>query len=68
MKATYKGYKIYIAKTKDQKVYTAQVIVGVDGNPYPPPDDLFINMRCYARGEYSGYVNSDDPNLKLLED
>ena len=68
MNAIYKGYKIYVTKTKDPNIYNAQVILGVYGNPYPPPDDLFVNMKCYARGEYSGHVNSNDPDLKLLGD
>ena len=68
MKAKYKGYSITVTKTKDPKIYNALVMVGVDGNSDPPPDGLFINMECFGRGEYWGFVNANDPNLRLCGD
>ena len=68
MKASYKGYRITVTKTKDPEIYNGIVMVGVDGNPDPPPDNLFIDMECFGRGEYWGFVNANDPDLKLLGD
>ena len=35
---------------------------------HTPPDDLFIEMKNWGRGECSGYVHINDPELKFTKD
>jgi hypothetical protein len=68
MRASYKGFKIDVNESHDPDLYIVGMITGMDGNPDPPPLDLFIEMSCVGRGEYSGYLRKNDPDLKIMTD